>query len=79
MQLGGFGLGSKENGEVGVRVFPEREEILVLGAGFGGVAVQSVSASEPELGERADWFSLNNPAMGKNLLKFCNGLCTLFG
>ena len=69
---------SDEDWKFSISIFPEREEILVRGAGLGGVAVQRVTASEPELGERADWFSLNNPTMRKNFLEFCNGLCALF-
>lgn len=37
MQFCVFGLGGAKNRNVGVRVFPQREEILVGGAGFGFV------------------------------------------
>jgi len=37
LQLGVFGLGGDEDGDGGVGVFPQREEILIRGAGFGGV------------------------------------------
>jgi len=39
VQLGVFGLGGEEDGDAGVSVFPQREEILIGGAGFGGVAL----------------------------------------
>src|SRR5208282_433332 len=35
LQLRVFRLGRPQNGDVGVGVFPEREEILIGGAGFG--------------------------------------------
>lgn len=49
-----FGFGLLEDGEVGVGVFPEREEILVGGAGSGGFAGGGRSAGEAEAGERTD-------------------------
>jgi hypothetical protein len=44
-----LGLGLLKDGDVGVGVFPEREEILISGAGFGGVALQGIGASEAEM------------------------------
>ena len=52
LQLCILGLGSDENGNVRVGVFPKREEIIVSGAGFGGVALQGVGASESEACQR---------------------------
>ena len=40
LQLRILRLGLLQDGDVGVGVFPEGEEVLVLGAGFGGVALQ---------------------------------------
>jgi hypothetical protein len=40
-----FGLGLLEDGNVGIGVFPEREEILIGGAGFRGVALQCIGAA----------------------------------
>jgi hypothetical protein len=44
LQLGVFGFGGGENGDVGVGVFPQREEILVGGAGFraSGAGVEAL-------------------------------------
>ena len=42
LQLGVFGLGGDEDGDGGVSVFPEREEILIGGAGFGGISLQGI-------------------------------------
>jgi hypothetical protein len=38
-QLCVFRLGILQDGDVGVGVFPEREEILIGGAGFGRVTL----------------------------------------
>ena len=42
------------NGDVGVGVFPQREEIFVGGLRFGGVALQYIGTSKSEMGECAD-------------------------
>ncbi len=54
LQLDVLGLGDDKNGNVGVGVFPEREEILVGSFGFGGVALQSVRPRKPEMRQCAD-------------------------
>jgi hypothetical protein len=41
-----------QDGDIGVGVFPEREEILIGGAGFGRVALQGVSARQSQPGQR---------------------------
>ena len=46
MQLGVFCLGLFEDGDVGVSVFPEGEEVLVGGAGFGVIVLKGVSAGQ---------------------------------
>ena len=38
------GFGFPEDGETGIGVFPNGEEVLIGGFGFGGVALQSVGA-----------------------------------
>ena len=40
-------LGLLQDGNVGVGVFPKREEILIRGAGMRGVALDHVGAPEP--------------------------------
>jgi hypothetical protein len=37
-----FRLSSDKNGNVGVGVFPEGEEILIGGAGLGGIVLQGI-------------------------------------
>jgi len=44
LQLCVFRFGFLQDRDVRVGVFPEREEILIGGAGFGGVPLQGVSA-----------------------------------
>jgi hypothetical protein len=45
-------LGLSEDWDVGIGVFPEGEEVLVFGAGFGGVTLQGISTGETEMCER---------------------------
>jgi len=51
-QLCVFRLGFLQDGDVGVGVFPEREEILIRGAGFGGVSLHGVSTRQSQPGQR---------------------------
>ena len=44
--------GLLQNGDVGVRVFPEREEILVSSARAGWVAREHSGAGQPQVRER---------------------------
>ena len=59
-------------GDVGVGVFPEREEILVSSAGFGRVFLHGVSAGQSEAGQRAPGEVPHQAAMVDELLKFCS-------
>ena len=52
LKLRVLGLGLPKDRDVGVGVFPEGEEVLVGGAGLGGVAGKGVSAGKAEMGER---------------------------
>jgi hypothetical protein len=52
LQLGVFGLGLLQDGNVGVGIFPKREEILIRRLGFGSVALQHVAVGEAEMGYR---------------------------
>ncbi len=56
----------RENRNVGVGVFPQREEILVGGAGFGCVALQGVGSGKAEVGECADGFVDHDAALAIN-------------
>ncbi len=52
LQLPVFRPGFAQDGDVGVGVFPQREEIIVGGARFGGVALESVGRVNPTAGGR---------------------------
>ena len=45
LQLRVLSLSSDEDGNVGVGVFPEREEFLIGGLGLSGVALHGIGAS----------------------------------
>ena len=46
MHFGVFGLGFLQDRKVGVGVFPEREEFLIGGFCFGGVALHVIGAAQ---------------------------------
>ena len=50
MQLRIFCFGLLEDGDVGVGVFPEGEEIVVGGGGLGGVTLHGIGTGEAEMG-----------------------------
>jgi hypothetical protein len=66
-----------QDADVGVGVFPEREEILIGGLGFGGVALQGVSSAELEMGERSDGFVYCNSGMVEDFLELGGCLAAL--
>jgi hypothetical protein len=57
-----LGFGSEEDGDVGVRVYPDRKEVLISGAGFCGVSPQGTCAGETEMRQRCDrlWLGTNH-------------------
>ena len=77
VQLGGFGFGGDEDENVRVGVFPEGEEILIGGAGFGTrclrvshlsqLRLNRVSAGETEMRERVNGFVRDDSTMGRGL------------
>src|SRR5215469_16244222 len=54
MQLRVFRLGLLQDGDVGIGVFPEVEEILISSLGFGGIARDGIGAGQLKTGERAE-------------------------
>ena len=56
MQLRILGLGLLKDGNVGVGIFPQRQEILICRFGFRGVALQHVGAGETDMDQCADGF-----------------------
>ena len=71
MQFRVFRFGLLEDGNVGVGVFPQREEILIRGSGFGGVALQGVGAGEAQAGQCAPGKVPYQTSVVNELLKFC--------
>src|SRR5690242_3997054 len=69
LQLRVLRLGLLQDGNVGVGVLPEGKEVLIRGAGFGGVALESISAGETEMGKRAKRKINYDATMVEKLLK----------
>src|SRR5215469_653172 len=72
LQLGVFRLGLLQDGDVGVGVFPQGEEILVGGAGFDGVALHEVGATQLQMGERAQRAKSHDAPVVKELLELAD-------
>ena len=70
LQLRVLCLGFFEDGDIGVGVFPEGEEILVGSFRFGGVTGEGIRAGELEMGERTEQEILHDSGMIEELLKF---------
>src|SRR5215469_15636174 len=52
LQLCVLRLGLLEDGDVGVRVFPQRKKILISVAGLGCIALEHIGAGETKLRKR---------------------------
>src|ERR1700680_977809 len=86
-QFGVFGFGGDEDGDAGVGVFPEREEIVVGGAGFGargfsigtlhGLSLKRVGAGEAEMRERADGLVVYSARPAEDFLELGRGFPAL--
>ena len=59
-----------QDGDVGVGVFPEGEEILISSFGLGGITFECVGAGEAEVGERASFARSCQSLVAEDLLKF---------
>ena len=77
MQLRALRFGFLQDGDVGVGVFPQREEVVVRGAGFRSVALHGVSAGEAEMRERSNGFVDHNTSMVQDFLKLSRSFATL--
>ncbi len=77
LQFFGFGFGFAEDGDVGVGILPEGEEILIGGAGLGGIAGEGFGASDTNVRESAGRTILHEPAVIDNFLKFRGGGASL--
>jgi len=72
-----FGLGLLQNGNVRVRIFPERKEILIGGFRFDLITLQCVSPAELQVCQSANRIANNESSMIENLLEFRSGLDAL--
>src|ERR1700687_2908773 len=77
LQLSVLRLGLLEDGDVGVGVFPEGEEVLVRSFRFGGFALHEFGASETKMRECPDGFVYYNSAMVENFLKLSSGFAPM--
>src|SRR6516164_3582011 len=68
-QLSVLGFGLDQDWDVGVCVFPEREEILIRGAGFHSVSWHGVGSAELDTRECAGKAIPDQPRMIEDLLK----------
>lgn len=71
-----FGFCSFEDGNIGIRTVPKREELLVLGSSLCGFPRHGIGSSQFEVGERADGRIPHDAAMVDHFLKFGGGLRT---
>jgi hypothetical protein len=67
-----------QDGDVGVGVFPECEEVMIGGPRFVRVALQGVGAAKLEMCQRSDYRVQDHPSMVDDLLEFgCRFLATV--
>src|SRR4029077_4761171 len=69
LQLGVFGLRFFEDGNIGVGVLPEDEEILVGSLGFGGITGHLIRARQAEMGQGGSKKIPQDAAMIEHFLK----------
>src|SRR5271156_432134 len=89
LQLRVLRLGLLQDGDIGIRVFPEDEEILIRGkrpypGSIGNCALrssclQSIRASHSQMRQRSRPTVPDNSAMIENLLKLGSGSAALSG
>ena len=77
LQLRILRLGFFQNRDVGVGVFPEREEILIGSLGFSGVALHGIGSADLEMRECPDGFVEHNSAMVEDFLELGSGFVAL--
>src|ERR1700684_372399 len=70
LQFGIFSFSLLKNRNIGVGIFPEREEILIGRAGAAGVACFCSRSRQAEMRQRAGPTVPYNPAMIEQLLEF---------
>ena len=78
LQVRALGLGLLQDGDIGIGVFPEREEILICSLGFDGVSGDGICAGELQVGERAEQEVNHDSGMVGELLELGGGSSTIF-
>jgi len=66
VQPGVLGLGLLEDGDVGVGIFPEGQEILVSGAALASVPCQAIGAGQTEMRQGTDGLVRNHTGVVDN-------------
>src|SRR5262249_53736826 len=79
LQLGVLGFGPREDRDVRVGVFCQREEILVGCAAFGRVASSGVGAAQTEMRQRKQGIERKAHALLQHLLKLLGRLTSFAG
>jgi hypothetical protein len=74
LQLAVFRLGLLQETNVGVDLFPNREESLVCGPSLCDVVLRRRCATEPQMSKRAKGAIGDSGAPIDKFLKFCGGL-----
>src|ERR1700720_4186046 len=54
-QLRVFGFRGNEDGNIGIRIYPKRQENLIRSSRFHGVALRRAGAGDGWVGECAEW------------------------
>src|SRR5216683_826783 len=77
MQLRVLRLGFLQDGDVGVGVFPEGEEVLVCALRFDGVVREGVGTGQSQMRQCADEIVLHHAGVVENLLELGGGSAAL--
>src|SRR5579871_243619 len=77
LQVRVLGFGLLEDGDVGVGVLPEAEEVLVCSSRFGGVALNGIGTTELKMGQRASNEVHHNSSVIQELLELDGGRASI--
>src|ERR1700675_4326893 len=79
LQLRVFRFGLFQHGDVGIRVFPESEEILISSLSFRGIAGKDEGTAKTQVCQSADRFISDDSRMIENCLELARGGDTVPG
>ena len=77
LKLGVFCFGLRQYWDVGVGIFPEAEEILIVGTGLSGLALQGKGAREADPSKRPKRGIHDDAAVIEKFLKFSGSFIAL--